>query len=930
VKHSVIFAALAVSIGGALRSPAQQAVSSAVLSGYVEDASGAAVASIAVLVRNLDRNQTAGTQTDPQGRYRFLYLAPGNYELKVEDARFVLFSRTLSLANGQVLSVPVRLTVSGQSTSILVTDSIAALETLRSQVSEIVRPKEIDSLPLNGRNYLDLALLVPGVSRTNTGAPQQFAETSAVPGTGISFAGQRNLNNSFVLDGLSVNDDAAGLAGTFFSQEVIREFQAVNSGGTAEFGRASSGVINITSKAGTNAWHGRMYGFLRNQRFDARNALATRKDPLTQSQYGATLGGPIRRDRSFVFSNFEQTRRNAAGFVTIAPGNVAAINGTLDAVGYRGPRIGTGEYSTGYDTANFFARADHQINASHQLMARYSLYDIASHNARSAGGLSDVSRGTRLGNRDQTIALSEVAALSPRSLNELRFQFTRSRLSAPGNDTTGPAVNVAGVANFGASTTSPVGRDNSLYELNDGVSLSRGSHSLRLGADFLWNRLNISFPGSQIAGVYAFSSLANFQSARYQTFQQAFGNPNQFQSNPNAGLFVQEEWKARPDLTLQAGLRYDIQKLPAPIRTDLDNLAPRFGIAWSPGDQKTAVRAGYGMFYDRIPLRATSNALQRDGTRYRTALLSFGQAGAPAFPQQLTAFPPGQFTNITTIDFGIENSYSHQASIQVERQFGTGLFVSAGYQWLRALHLILSRNVNVPRFSAAEAAALGIPNLGRPDSRFGNVGRYEGSGDSYYNGFLLSLRARPAKTAELRISYNLSKAIDNVGNFFFSTPQDNFNLRDDRGLSDNDQRHRLAVSTVLDSPVTGAGLAARLLTGWQLSLLFLYTSELPFNVQLGFDRNNDTSLNDRPAGVARNTGRGFDFASADARLSRVFKLADRWSVQAIAETFNSLNRVNRALPNNIFGPNPTPLPAFGRATAVNDPRQLQLAIRVNF
>src|SRR5690606_15091159 len=158
---------------------------------------------------------------------------------------------------GQNLNVPVRLDAAGQSESITIEADAPVLETTQARIAESVRQREIDSLPLNGRNYLDLALLVPGVSRTNTGVPQQFAETSAVPGSGISFASQRNLNNNFVLDGLSLNDDAAALAGTYVSQEVMREFQTVNASGTAEFGRSSSGVINISSKSGTNDLHGR-------------------------------------------------------------------------------------------------------------------------------------------------------------------------------------------------------------------------------------------------------------------------------------------------------------------------------------------------------------------------------------------------------------------------------------------------------------------------------------------------------------------------------------------------------------------------------------------------------------------------------------------------------------------------------------------------
>lgn len=910
---------------------AQQAVTSATVGGRVEDASGAAIAGLTVSMANLDRNQAQRTLSDDKGRYQFLYLPAGAYALTIQDPRFTPVSRNLTLSAGQALDIPLRLSVAGLTESVTITEKPAVLDVVRTQVAETVVPKEIDALPLNGRNYLDLALLVPGVSRTNTGAAQRFAETSAVPGTGISVAGQRNLNNSFVIDGVSANDDAADLAGTFFSQEVIREFQVVTSGGIAEFGRASSGIVNITTKSGTNDWHGRVYDFFRNQRFDARNALATSKDPLTQSQYGASLGGPLRRDRTFLFSNFEQTRQNRAGIITIAPANVIAINDVLGSIGYRGPLATTGEFPTGYDSINYFARADHTLNKANQLAVRYSLYDISSTNARTVGGLNAISRGSNLGNRDQTVTANEVATLSPRTLNELRGQFTRSRLGAPINDPIGPAITINGVASLGTATSSPTRRDTDLFEIDDALSMQRGAHFLKAGAEFLYNRVNIVFPGA-LQGVYTFQNLASLQAGRYINFQQAFGVPNQFQRNPNLGGFVQDEFRPVANLTLTFGLRYDLQWLPQPIQTDTNNFAPRFGIAYAPGNRKTVFRASFGLYYDRIPLRATSNALQRDGSKYQVALLSFGQNGAPVFPNVLPGFPSGQYIGITTIDPHIQDSSSQQASFQIEHAFSASTSLAIGFQHLRSEHMILSRNANVPTLPASEAAARGIPNLGRPDPRFGNVSRYESSGDAYYNGFLLSLNHRAARWLDLHVAYNYSKTIDDIGNFFFSAPQNNFNLRDDRGLSDNDQRHRLTLMAVLEPPVRGGSPVVRtLLGGWQLSPMLVYTSPLPFNVQLNFDRNNDTNLNDRPVGVGRNTGAGFDFASLDVRLSRFFHVTERLQLQALLESFNTLNRANWALPNNTIGSGiGAPLPSFGKPTSVYDPRQLQLGLRVTF
>ena len=891
---------------------AQQAITSATLGGRVEDASGSVVGAAIIEARDLHRGRTLSQSADSQGRFQFLHLAPGDYTITVSAARFEQVQRSVSLSLGQALEMSVVLPLAGRQDAVEVTERVELVDAARTQMAQSITPVALDALPLNGRNYLDLALLAPGVSRANTGLPQQFAETSAVGGSGLSVSGQRNLSNSFVVDGLSANDDAAGLAGASFSHEVIREFQIINAGGNAEFGRASGGIINVVTRSGSNEWHGRGYGFLRNQRFDARHPFARSKDPLTQAQYGASAGGRLRTNRAFLFSNFEQTRRNAAGFVTISPANVQTINSVLDSMGVSGSRISTGQYGTGWDTTNVFVKTDFNLGDRQQLTTRYSFYDIASENARTVGGLNDVSRGTRLADRDGTFAVTHLITPSPRNLIESRFQFTRSRLSAPGNDVVGPAVNIAGVANFGASTTSPTGRESDMVEASLTGSFHRGGHVVKLGFDTIWNRLTIDFPGSEIAPVYAFASLATFAAGRYTTFQQAFGAPSQFQSNPNYAVFVQDEWKPLADVTLNLGIRYEVQQLPSPIRPDGNNVAPRFGIAWAPGKRTTVVRASYGLYYDRIPLRATSNALQRDGSKYRVALLAYGQPGAPVFPERLQEFPTGQFVNITTIDPSIQNSYSHQTSFELERQIGSATTISAGYQWVRGLHLILSRNVNVPTSSTAL-------NLGRLDSRFGNISRYEGSGDSYYNGLLVSMRTRLSRAAEVQVAYTLSKAIDNVGSSFFSAPQDNGNLRDDRGLSDNDQRQRLTIAGVLGW------------RGWQLSPMFRYTSALPYNVLLNYDRNGDTSMNDRPFGLGRNTARGFDYASLDVRLSRSFALHERVRMQFLAEVFNTLNRSNKAAPNNVIGSGVgAPLASFGRETGAFDPRQLQIGLRVSF
>jgi hypothetical protein len=897
---------------------AQQSIDSASITGTLTDPSGAAVGGASAAIRSTDRNQTHVTQTDDRGRFAFRYLAPGPYELSLTAAGFERRVVTLALTAGQALDISVRLAMSGLASTVEVTADAPLVEARRTQAADTIHPTEVDSLPLNGRNYLDLALLTPGVSRTIQRSTERFAETSAVPGTGISVAGQRNLNNTFIVDGLSANDDAAGLAGTYFAEDVVREFQVVTSGGIAEFGRSSAGIVSIVTQSGSNASHGRAYGFFRDDALDARNPLALQEDPLHQAQYGFSTSGPLVRDRTFWFANAEQTRLDRSGVITIGRSDVDTVNRVLDSAGYGGPRPATGQFPTGYDTTNLFGRVDHSATSAHRLALRYSLYDVASENARNVGGLNAVSRGTRLDNRDQTLASTLLGSLSSSMFNELRGQVTRSRLAAPPNDLIGPAVNIAGTASFGTATFSPTARDLDVYEISDSLTAQRGNHLLKVGANVLHERLDIVFPGAA-QGVYSFESLANFLAGRYINYQQAFGEARQLQSNTNAGVFVQDEWRPGASLTVNAGLRYDVQLIEDPVRTDTNNISPRVGVAFAPGNGQTVLRASGGIYYDRIPLRAVSNALQRDGVKYRVALVTFGQPGAPVFPSVLADFPAGILTNVTSIDRDIQNGAGRQFNVQLERQFGPRLSANVGYLHLTGRQIIMSRNTNVPTLSAAEATARGIPNLGRPDHTVANRATFQSIGQSAYNALTVSARASRGRAGSHRLSYTLSRALDDAGNAFFSAPQDNFNVHDDWGRSDNDQRHRLVLSG--SAPVAW---------GVEVAYLYSYASAPPFNIQTGDDRNNDTNANDRPAGVGRNTGEGFDAATLDLRVSRRFTLHAAHRLELMLEGFNVFNRTNFLIPNNTIGTSAVPAPAFGRPTAADDPRQLQLGLRWTF
>ncbi len=907
---------------------AQEAINYGSAGGRVLDPSGAVIQGASVEARHIPTNTALSTTTDSSGRFRFAYLRLGNYRITVRHPGFDDAQEPIEVIAGAAFDLPITLQLVSPSTSQAVSAAQPILETARSQIAETMPQDEIQGLPLNGRSYLDVTLLAPGVSPTNTASTQLFAETSAVPGQGISIGSQRNFSNSFVVDGLSANDDAAGLAGTFYGLDAVNEVQVVSSGGQAEYGRALGGFINVVTNSGTNAFHGNFYGYFRNQRLNSANALTNSKLPVTQTQAGASFGGPVVHDRTFYFANFEQRDLNQDGIVTISPANVAAINARLGAIGYRGAPIATGLYPNPLRTTNFFGKLDHEISARNQLSLRYNLYDVDSDNARGAGALSALSTGAGLNNFDSTLAAGDIANISPRAVNEMRIQFRYSGLQAPVNDPVGPAVSIAGVASFGTLSASPTARLDRLYEGADTVSYQSGAHALRAGVDFLENSLDITYPQSA-RGSYSFSSLANFEQGLYNNsgFTQSFGNSSVAQTNPNVGFFAQDEWKAAPGLTLNLGIRYDLEFLKT-IAAERGAVSPRAGFAWRPfGDTRTVIRGGFGVFYDRIPMRPLANALISSGNTtnitaatFVTASLSPTQTGAPVFPAILSSLPSGVLVNFTTMDRHIRNAYSEQGSIEVERRVGERSTVSASYQHLRGRHLIVDVNENAPA-----CAASGNNNGCRPNSAFGNNKQYSSLGDSKFDALEVSFVERAGKWASLRASYTYSKALDDVGEFFFSAPIDNFNLWKDWGRSDDDQRSRVSFDALV-----------QLGRGFEWSAALQFYSALPLNISTGANTIQGTAARPTLADgsfIARNAGTGFDYFAVNTRLSRTFRLGSRWRVQAIAEAFNALNHRNDMIPNGVFGAGSypaNPLPSFGQATAVGDPRSLQLALRASF
>jgi len=930
---------------------AQESVNQATIAGRVLDSQRAMVPGALVRVRQTDTNVTAEAVTDADGRFRFPYLRIGPYELRVQLQGFKEHARTLVLSPGSAFDIPISLEVAGVDAAVTVVADMQNLETARSQIVGTIPQAEVQNLPMNGRNFLDLALLVPGVSPTNTNSTQLFAETSAVPGQGLSIASQRNLSNSFIVDGVSANDDAAGLSGITFGVDAVEQFQVVTGGGQAELGRALGGYVNVVTKSGTNALRGTLYSFFRDDAFNGKNALTGTTLPMDQQQYGASLGGPLRRDRTFYFSNVERKSLDQTGVVAITPQNVAIINARNAQAGYQGLPVTSGLYPNPVHSLNVLGKIDHQFTGADQLSVRYALYEVTSSNARGVGNLNAPSGSTGLDNTDQSLAIGNVWTIASNTVNETRVQVARGDLQAYSTDQIGPQVTISGVATFGTFSSSPTRRENTLFQFVNNLSHRAGAHALRAGIDFLYNDDTITFLRT-FRGSYSFSSLANFQTGNYSGYAQTFGDPVASQTNPNFGVYLQDEWRASSQLTLNVGVRYDLQVLQT-IDTDADNVSPRLGFVWAPTDsQHLLIRGGAGLFFDRVPLRAVANALLSAGNTTDVSKLQQpqvsgilpAQAGAPVYPDILPdRLPSTARVSITTMDKALQSAHSKQANIEIERSLGGSRVLSVGYQYFRGENLLMSINQNVPTCVAA-----GTNNGCRPESAYMNNGQYRGAGESNYHGLHVTYLQRPKQWSSVRVSYSLSTSENNLGEAFFSSPTDPTDVMNDWGRSDNDQRHRLVATASVNSPMTpGTTLWERLSHGFLASTMIQYYSSLPFNIVTGINSLQGTAgrpfadgsvstpnFDVRAVGfIPRNAGKGSDFFTMSLRVSRSFRLAGDTRIEGLVEVFNLTDRVNPITRNTTFGPGSypsNPLPSFNTVTAVGDARTLQFGVRFTF
>jgi hypothetical protein len=1009
----------------------QSQTASGDIKGTVTDVTGGVLPGANITVTNVDTGVERSAVSDPTGNFRFLLLPPADYEVRVQVSGFSIYTRRpVQVTVGETVSIDAVLQPASVQQEVLVQDVAPQVEAEKTQQSNTITEEQINNLPINERNFLNLSLLTPGV--TDSKAHVSFTLPQA-PTSGLSFLGQSGRSNNVTIDGVDNNDNAVAAVRSTLSQEAVQEFQINRSNFSAEFGRSGGGLINIVSKSGTNRFNGTVFAFVRDESLDARNPFAFGPNgsfidpPYNRLQTGFVLGGPIKQDRTFFFLSYEGLRQRESRFVTFLENTdffqptasqrgliqglagipslqlqflSATLNNVLTTSRQLFPNTvtllesnsGVFPFRSNDNTASF--RLDHSVSSSNQVFGRLTFSDIDTIGG-GTGGLKTPSRGVNYSIQDYAGVFGDSHFFGPRLVNEFRFQFANRDYNSLPADPIGPEITINGVAALGRDFYLPSTRNEKRWQWLDNMTVVAGKHDIKFGGDvhnipfdtttevFLGGRFifgegiplglvmeSVIGPGTaaSIAAALAaagradlipnlsasITSLQAFNFGLPIVYQQGFGDARATLNNKILGAYIQENYRPTAKLTLNFGLRYDMEYQPSPVHRDRNNFGVRYGFAYSP-DSRTAIRGGYGIYYSPLFEAVAFVARVLDGTQISQVfvpLTGLPQLGISATSAQVWGL--GRQRNIfgnrtlTTADIAplglrpgitppvlfrtdpnLVNPYNQQFSYGIDRTV-LGLTLSANYIGNRGVKQIRSRNVNL-RQTGTNAFG---PAFGPINPAILQDNRVESSGTSIYHGMAVSVAKRYSNRYQLQVSYTLGKAIDDTTDFISDLqPANQLNLRNERSLSAFDQRHRLVVSGVVDA-----------LRGITVAPIFAYSSGHPFNLLLGFDANGDTQANtDRPAFAGRNTGIGPNYIDLDLRVAKEFRFGSDgdYRLEGIVEAFNLFNRVNFSGVNNIVGTaalpghhvegrrNAKPAEPLGFTSAF-DPRQIQLGVKFKF
>src|SRR6266852_2364708 len=625
--------ALSLIILASLVQPLRAQVVTVTIQGRAYDTTGAAISDAAVRAANSETGFSRATTASATGDYQISFLPVGDYTVTTEKAGFQKQAKKVHLDIGASANLDFNLPVGQVAEEVTVQDVGELAEPTRIMVSSVIDSQKIEDLPVNGRQFIDFALLAPGVTigDTTSGSTDVIIE----PVTKLSFAGQNIHYNFVAVDGADNMSTASGIQKTTPSQDAVEEFRVINSSYSTEFGRAVGGIVNIITKSGTNHLHGSLYEYFRNDVLDAPSPLAAQGfNKLRQNQFGATLGGPITKDKTFFFGNYEGQRHTESPFYNrTVLDNINAINAVkVNTWGLPAENLHLTR-AIKYD--NFLGKISHTFSGSESVFVRYFFNDQRSTNLSPLNDGFDLPSGFKNNTfRDQSIVGNLISAFSSSLVNELRMQYAHRFFDFP-TTSTQPHLEVSNVFTLGVNRGNPDFYEEGRFEIVDSITKVLGKHTISFGGDF--NRVGTteSFPlfypfeadfgnlgaflGSDPIGVphpfviffERFDKASGFNETSfdpsvYQGASIASAIRNQAKGTLDhtyEGLYLQDKWHATNSLTINYGLRWEGETWPAAaINNPLKNFDPRAGFSYAPGGHSGfVIRGGAGLFHGQIP-----------------------------------------------------------------------------------------------------------------------------------------------------------------------------------------------------------------------------------------------------------------------------------------------------------------------------------------
>jgi hypothetical protein len=929
----------------------------------VRDTSGAVIPNSKITLHNPLTNQSRTVTTNEQGLFRAELLAVGTYEVRVEQTGFAPYQQAgIGASLGHIVHLDIVLAPASASEQVTVKAQPSSLDPSQSSVVSSVDQERIEELPVRSRNYLDFVLLAPGVSSSPTASGA--SGSAALAGSGFTFGGLRSRSNNVSIDGLDNNDEYTGSSRTELSPEIVQEFQVVNNGLSAESGGASGGSINVITRSGTNTIHGDAFLFAQDGAFNARDPFETEsgKPSFRRFRAGLALGGPIVKDRTFYYVAAEQEHNRGQIGSDIDPTVASTINSFL-ATGVF-PGLATRQITTAFSPiaraeTEAAGKLDHQLTKTTPLMLRYTFTNNKeSGDAFNTNGLIDASvRGSSF-TSDNALSGSLTTVLGSEAVSDLRFQAATRHAVLRTNEPFGPEIDIAGLVTFGRPYAGNSERRENHYQASYTYSRTRGKHLWKVGGTVNRITLRADVPDG-FDGVYLFGSVGDFLAGNPNQFRQVFGTSNVDFPVTSFDGFVQDHWSLAAQLTVDLGVRYDFERLPAGFNQDTNNVSPRIGVAWSPSP-KWVFRAGYGVFFDRYVLADLARAIQKNGSQAFEQVAD-GSAAASLFAAAqggpLVAPVSGIAPSIFRPDSGMTTPYSQQASAGAEYLLAKNLTLRADYLFVHGVKLPRTINANLlppVALTLANSTSLGVPNptpqqigreafsLGRLDTRFADIYQLQDSAESSYNGASLTLTRRMSEELEFSASYTLSKTFDNASDFD-EQPQNPFNLRAENAVSRQHQQQRFVFNALWDLPIgeeEDKGRKSEERASWptetfshiEVAPILTLESGRPVNPLTGLDSNQSHAfpLSARPLGLGRNSLSTLSLATMDFRVLKYFPFGGAKRLDVVAEFFNLFNSANVSQINPMFGSGLTPIPGFKKPIAGTSARQIQFSLDFEF